>query len=169
MQTEDIEIRASTPADEAGVTGLLRACYPPLLAAHYDGALLDRALPLMTQANPLLMACGTFYVAQLPSGSIVGCGGWTPDRPGTGDVEQGLGHVRHFATHPNFLRMRIGTRVLMRCIADAAAAGMAMLECYSTLGAERFYASGGFVSIDRVLVDMPGDVRFPAVLMKRGA
>jgi hypothetical protein len=43
----------------------------------------------MTKANPKLLASGTFYVAQSLHGEIVGCGGWTREQPGTGEVVQG--------------------------------------------------------------------------------
>lgn len=166
MQTDDVVLRVSVPADEAAVTALLRACYPPLLAMHYDAALLAQALPAMTKANPRLLAAGTYYVAQLASGALVGCGGWTADRPGSGEEVEGLGHIRHFATHPKFTRRRIGTQLLKRCFADARIDGRHGLECYSTLGAQDFYASAGFEFVERVDVDLPGNVRFPAVLMK---
>lgn len=59
-----------------------------------------------------------------------------------------------------------------RVITTARAAGIATLECYSTLVAERFYSALGFrglatITIPMPRLDRPGEfVQFPAVLMR---
>src|SRR3954471_12267580 len=52
-------IRIARPADSDAVSALLLASYSILLAAHYDSGALSQALPLMTRANPTLLASGT--------------------------------------------------------------------------------------------------------------
>ena len=79
-------IRIAGPADSDAVSALLAASYSRLLAARYDRDLLGRALPFMTSANPILLASGTYYVAEREPGHLVGCGGWTTARPGSGEV-----------------------------------------------------------------------------------
>ena len=54
-----------------------------------------------------------------------GCGGWTVERPGSeGETEQGLGHFRHFATHPDHVRKGIGKLIAERSFGDAVGAGI---------------------------------------------
>jgi len=49
------------------------------VAPGYPAELLARAVPLMARANPALLRCGTYYLAQGPEGDVLGCGGWTFD------------------------------------------------------------------------------------------
>jgi GNAT superfamily N-acetyltransferase len=143
------------------------------LARAYDAELLAATLPAMTRAQPKLLACPTWFVAVHASGQLVGCGGWTHERPGTGEVETGLGHVRHFGTHVDHLRQGIAAAIGTQTIATARAAGIGRLDCYSTLVAERFYASLGFRTIEAITVpmphlDRPGEfIDFPSLLMRR--
>lgn len=99
MSTSPFTIRIAAPSDACGVSDLLKTSYGELLAGHYELALLARALPLISRANPALLNSGRYFVAHDGENRIVGCGGWSLDRPGTGELEGGLAHVRHFATH----------------------------------------------------------------------
>jgi N-acetylglutamate synthase-like GNAT family acetyltransferase len=132
-------IRIAGPADSDAVSALLAASYSRLLAARYDRDLLGRALPFMTSANPILLASGTYYIAEREPGHLVGCGGWTTARPGSGEVIEAEAHIRHFATHPEWVGRGIGTSLLARCLRDAGQRGIRQLHCFSTWNAERFY------------------------------
>jgi predicted N-acetyltransferase YhbS len=116
-------VRVATPSDAAGVSAVLAASYGTLLASHYNAALLDLALPLMTSANPALLGSSNYYVAQNGAGEIVGAGGWSFERPGTTEIVHGLAHVRHFATDPKWVGRGIASSILSRCVRDAAALG----------------------------------------------
>ena len=162
----DFTIRVADPTDLDAVTELLEASYPLLLASAYDASLLDAALPAMTRAQPALLASGTYYVAVSPGGRIVGCGGWSRERPGSGETVAKLGHVRHFGTHPDWIRRGVGRALYERCAHDARRAGLARLECYSTLSAEPFYAALGFERVRHIEVAFPSNVEFPGTLMQ---
>ena len=149
------------------MSAVLAASYSTLLASHYEKALLDRALPFMTKANPKLLASGTFYVAQSHNDEIVACGGWTPEHPETGDVLKEEAHIRHFATHPDWARMGVARSIMERCCIDANAQGISKLLCYSTLVAESFYRAFGFKSIAWLDVLMGSKVPFKTVMMQR--
>jgi N-acetylglutamate synthase-like GNAT family acetyltransferase len=138
-----------------------------LLASNYDETTLDSALPYMVKANPNLLASGTYYVAEVELGTIVGCGGWTLEKPGTGEIVKGEAHIRHFAVHPDCIKRGIGTALLTRCITEARLGGIHKLHCFSTLNAEAFYRASGFQTIDFVDVRMGPSVEFRAVLMHR--
>ncbi len=164
-------VRAARPTDAAAVDRLLERCYGTLLAPDYEPEVLARALPRMNRSNPKLLVCPTWYVAQIQGGEhdgrIGGCGGWTPERPGSAELEPGLAHVRHFGTDPDLTGHGIARALIERTIADAQEAGFDRLECFSTITAEAFYSRFGFRTVERVDVAMGPDISLPSVLMIR--
>jgi N-acetylglutamate synthase-like GNAT family acetyltransferase len=138
-----------------------------LLARSYEADTLKLALPFIVKANPTLLASGTYYVAEVEPGSLVGCGGWTPAKPGSDEIVEGEAHIRHFAVHPGWTKRGIGTALLTRCITDARLGGIHKLHCFSTLNAEPFYRASGFRTIGLINVRMGPAIAFPSVLMQR--
>src|SRR5215468_9489300 len=132
-------IRIADLSDSDAVSALLAASYSTLFPAHYSSETLRSALPDMTKANPKLLASGTYYVAEAEPGNLIGCGGWTAARPGSGEIVEGEAHIRHFATHPEWIGRGVGSSLLARCFSDARTLGIRKLHCFSTLNAERFY------------------------------
>ncbi|WP_245190861.1 GNAT family N-acetyltransferase [Jannaschia formosa] len=130
-----LSLRPATPADLPSVDMLLAASYPRLLAADYPPSVLVTALPRICRARPELLASGTYHLA-FEGETLVACGGWTRARP-TGGTEPGLGHVRHVAAHPDHLRRGHARRLMEHCLAEARAAGMRALDCFSTRTARR--------------------------------
>lgn len=164
----DFRIRVAGPDDAAAIEAVLAASYPVLMAPAYEPGVLAAALPLITRANPKLIAAGTYYVAENPAGRVVACGGWTPDRPGTGEIEPGLAHVRHFAVDPAWSGRGLGRALFERCRQEAQAAGRTRFECFSSLNAEPFYRHLGFATRARADVPLGPTVTFPSLLMLRG-
>ena len=167
MNHDGILIRCAGPDDETAISTLLRASYSRLLRPHYNADLLAHALPIITKANPRLLAAGTFYVAETAAGSALACGGWSPGRPGTGNVHAGETHIRHFATHPDWVRCGLGSAILARCIDAARAHGASRVTCYSSLSAEDFYRANGFTMEARFDAMLGGTVPFPSSMMAR--
>ncbi len=159
-------MRVSTLGDVKGVGALLQASYPILMESAYDEVLLAPALKLMTRPNPALLASGTFYLAEARDGLVVGCGGWTLERPGGDVVEAGLAHIRHFGTHPNWTHRGIGRAIYRLCEANAQSAGITSFECDASLNAEGFYSALGFESIRRMDCALSSSVALPGVLMR---
>jgi GNAT superfamily N-acetyltransferase len=162
---EAYRVRASTLADASGVSEILAASYATLLAAHYAPDVLARALPFMNTANPKLLACGTYYVAETGLGTLIGCGGWTHQPPGSRNVVPGEAHVRHFGTHPDWTRRGVARAIMDRCRAEARLQGVTRLQCYATLQAERFYNELGFVTIGPLQVRLRDEVDLPSIRM----
>jgi N-acetylglutamate synthase-like GNAT family acetyltransferase len=160
-------IRVARDSDSDAVSGLLVASYSNLLTSRYDSETVGRALPFMTRSNPTLLASGTYYVAETAPGLLVGCGGWTMARPGSGEIIDGEAHVRHFATHPECVGQGIGTSLLGRCFSDARSCGIRRLHCFATLNAELFYRASGFETVGPINVPMGPSLTFPSVLMSR--
>ena len=159
------QIRVAVPDDADRVEALLQSSYPQLMAPAYEARLLGAALKLMTRANPALLESGSYYLIAGDGDDLAACGGWTRQRPGSGEIEDGLGHIRHFATHPQWLGRGLGTAILERCRREAIAAGLTRFECFSSLNAEGFYAAAGFERERRVDIEMGPEIRLPAVLM----
>ncbi|GJL83336.1 MAG: N-acetyltransferase [marine bacterium B5-7] len=129
--------------------------------------MLSRVLPLITQANPKLLASGLYYVAQDAEDALVGCGGWSPEQPGEDGSQQGVGHIRHFATHPDFLGVGIGRAIYQQCETQAIVAGIVRFVCYSSLNAEPFYTALGFNTVGPTTVRMSSGCVFPIMQMQR--
>jgi len=121
----------------------------------------------LTTANASLLASGTYYVVVGNEGHLVGCGGWTAADPASGRIIEGEAHIRHVATHPDWVRRGIGTSLLVRCLNDVQSLQIHTLHCLSTLNAERFYRTVGFITVGSVHVPMGSSLVFPGVLMRR--
>jgi N-acetylglutamate synthase-like GNAT family acetyltransferase len=163
---DPMQVRAATTADSDRVTKILAASYPALMRGAYSEALLERALPLITRANPALLESGTYYLAAL-DGEAVACGGWSHRPPERDSREPGLAHIRHFATHPDWTGRGAGRAVYDRCEADASAAGFTRFVCYASRNGERFYAALGFRRLREIAVPIAAGLLFPSVLMVR--
>jgi len=163
----EFTVRVATAEDEAAVCDLLGASYPELMSASYDAALLADALPLFTRANASLLSSGSYYLAESEVRGLVGCGGWTRGRPGTGEVVPGLGHIRHFGTHASWIGKGVGRSIYAMCEEKARAAGVRRFECYSSLNAQGFYAALGFRPVRQIEVQLSPEVAVPGVLMQR--
>ncbi len=159
-------VRVARPDDAAGVERVLRASYPALMAADYEAALLARALPVMTRASPRLLAGGSYFVAEMDE-LMVGCGGWSWEKPGTSSVEPGDGHIRHFATDAAWVGRGIGRAIYARCEATARAAGVRRLHCFASRNGEAFYAALGFGRIAALDVAIGPELVFPSIHMTR--
>lgn len=166
MPRPSTEIRIATPADANAVAAVLTASYEATFPGWYAADVLRVALPAMTRANPDLLASGSYFVAN--SGrTLAACGGWTEATPGTGLVTPGIGHVRHFATHPAALRRGLAGAILAACVDQARARGIAALDCFSSLPAEAFYAARGFAVLRREAIALGPAAAFPVVVMRR--
>jgi GNAT superfamily N-acetyltransferase len=160
----EISIRAARSEDQELLSAMLAASYASLKGS-YDPHGLDAALPYMSRANPKLLAGGTYYLAAI-GGEPAGCGGWSVEKPGCGEIRKGIAHIRHFATHPDHVRKGVARSLLLRCLAEASAAGIRTMRCQSTLPAEGFYRSAGFRRLGVIEVEMGPDLVLPAVDMR---
>lgn len=160
-------IRTAQSTDADAISALSEASYSRLLAASYDSGVLRLALPYMVKANSKLLASGAYYVAEIKPGVLVGCGGWSAEKPGGGEIIEGEAHVRHFAVLPEWTRRGYGTSLLTRCMGDARSLGIRKLHCFSTLNAEPFYRASGFVTIGPIDVPMGPTAALPGILMQR--
>lgn len=168
MTTREITyvIRPGEADDVPGVDALLERCYPALLKADYPPSVMVTAVPLISRAQPALITCGTYYVADAGPDGIIGAGGWTIRDPG-GVTDPSRASIRHFATDPTLLRKGIAHQLMRRCIEDSTAAGLQGMTCYSTRTAVPFYRAEGFAPRAEVELELRAGIRFPAIRMER--
>jgi N-acetylglutamate synthase-like GNAT family acetyltransferase len=120
----------------------------------------------MTRARPELLVADYWFVAETDDGQIVGCGGWTAHSPEDNSEKPRIGHVRHFATDPDFTRKGVASSLIEKVFETARGEGMEELHCLSTIAAREFYQSHGFESVADAYVSI-GELKFPAIRMKR--
>jgi GNAT superfamily N-acetyltransferase len=163
-----ITVRPARAADLPALDALFARSYPRLLKADYAPSVLVGAIPVIARAQPALVTSGTFFVAE-EDGALRAAGGWTAAAPGRlPQGAPGTGHVRHVVTDDRHLRRGLAGRVMAVVMSTARDAGLARLDCASTLTAVPFYQAMGFATVGPITVPLgPAGLRFPAVLMRR--
>lgn len=163
MAAATITIRKSRPADLAAADALYAESYPVLLRDDYPPSVRVLALPLISRAQPHLLASGTYYVAEDEDGRLVAAGGWTRS-----PRHRDIGQVRHVVTDHRRTRQGIGRALMTHILETAGAAGLRHLQCQSTRTAVPFYAACGFRELGPIEVPLAPGIAFPAVAMERG-
>lgn len=128
-----MRLRIAMPEDADAVASVLGPSYARLMAGAYPPDLLARTLPAITRANPALLSSGRYYLVEAETGEPAGCGGWSGHPPGRRDEDSERAHIRHFATHPAWIRRGVGRLLYERCAADARAAGFTLFEAWASL------------------------------------
>ncbi|MEM9852479.1 MAG: GNAT family N-acetyltransferase [Pseudomonadota bacterium] len=161
-----LTIRVATKADLAETDALFARSYPALLKADYPPSVLVTALPIISRAQPKLLATGTFFLAEI-DGTIVGAGGWTAAAPGAGGRARGVAHVRHLVTDQDYTRRGVARALMTTVFETAASAGVTRMDCQSTRTAVPFYKAVGFKPLGDITVPLRPGIDFPAVAMTR--
>lgn len=162
-----IIIRPATPEDASAVEAVSKASYGHHFPAVYDAEVLRSVLPVITKASPTLLHSGHFFVAETAEGEVVGCGGWSEERPGTRETDGETGHLRHFAVAPSAGSAGVGRQIFETCRQQVQDAGLSRLEVWSSLNAARFYARMGFAETGPRTVMIAGTLPFPSIEMHR--
>jgi GNAT superfamily N-acetyltransferase len=166
MTTDTLTLRPAEPSDMDALDRLFGQSYPILLKPDYPPSVLVTAVPLISKAQPALIATGTFFVI-CDGDDIVGAGGWTMQAPGGKPGTRGIGHIRHMVTDHRRIREGIGRRLIEHIILHAHACGMMQLHCQSTRTAVPFYESVGFVAQGEIDIPLRPGIEFPAVVMTK--
>jgi len=164
MQTSNnYALRRAGPDDEASITALLDDCYSVFAPQFYGASVLEMALPVMTTANLQLLQSGNFWVAESAEALTVGCGGWSLEWPGTGEIVPREAHIRQYAVHPKWIRRGIASSINRKCFTAAAEHGIELIHCYAALGSEPFYEALGFDVIGSMVLELPNGVSIPVI------
>ncbi len=162
-----IIIRPAVPEDASAVEAVSKASYEHHFPAAYDAEVLHVVLPIITKANGSLLQSGRFFVAETAEGAVVGCGGWSEERPGTRERDSETAHLRHFAVGPSAGGAGVGRQIFEACHQQAQNAGLTRLEVWSSLNAARFYARMGFAETGPRTAMIAGTLPFPSIEMHR--
>jgi len=162
-------IRKATLQDSASIVALIARSARALGTARYSAAQIEGALRGAFGLDTQLVRDGTYFVAEDPPGSIIGCGGWSrrqtlfgsdqrADRePGELDPARDAAKIRAFFVDPAQTRRGIATAILERCEAEAFATGFSRLELMGTLTGVALYEARGYVALKQVTYEMaPG-------------
>ena len=159
-------IRLARPSDLAELDALFARAYPALLRPDYPPSVLVTALPLISRAQPALLASGTYRVVET-EGRIVAAGGWTRQAPPGLRTRRGAASVRHVVTDPGHLRLGHARTLLTAALDEARAQGMTAMAAMSTRTAVPFYEALGFEALGEVEVMLRDGIGFPSVAMQR--
>lgn len=162
MPADAITLRTATAGDLGAIDRILADSYHALLRTDYPPSVQVTALPIIARANPALVASGTYYVAEVQDGAIVGAGGWSRSL-----WQRGAADVRHLVTHRAHLRRGIARRIIEAIASEAQRAGLQRLDCLSTRTAVPFYRAVGFREDREIVVGLRPGIDFPVVRMVR--
>ena len=174
-----ISIRLATERDIPGLRPLIEASVLGLQAADYSPAQLQQSLKTVYGVDTLLIADGTYFVAEAqgPALTIVGCGGWSRRKTLYGgdqwaaredsllDPARDAAKIRAFFVHPASARRGIGGMILEACEKAAQAAGFRRLEMGATLTGVPFYRAKGYLELGDEQVPMGEGLTLPIVRM----
>lgn len=166
MPNDTLTLRTAETSDLDALDRLFGQSYPVLLKPDYPPSVLVTAVPLISKAQPTLIASRSFFVV-CDDDEIVGAGGWTMLAPGGKPGSRGIGHIRHVVTDHQRTRQGIGRKLLDYVITHAHASGMTQLHCQSTRTAVPFYSAMGFVPQGEIDIPLRPGITFPAVFMVR--
>ncbi len=161
-----IQVRKALPEDVPILRELIDASVRGLQAGDYSPAQIEAALKTVYGVDTLLIADGTYLVAEVETPSegatIVGCGGWSKRMTLYGGDQfaaredsllapaRDAAKIRAFFVHPAWARRGIGSAILEACEQAATAAGFARLEMGATLSGVPFYAARGYVALENL-------------------
>jgi GNAT superfamily N-acetyltransferase len=186
---ETFALRLATEDDVPALQALIEASVRGLQAGDYTQAQIEGALGTVLGLDTQLIRDKTYFVAQIEdyrkhsSGAqaltyrLAGCGGWSkrktlfgadrgPGRePELLDPATDAAKVRAIFVHPDYARRGLGTLILARVEAEAAAAGFTRYEMGSTLTGVPLYRLKGYVEVERIGVPLHNGEALPVVRM----
>jgi GNAT superfamily N-acetyltransferase len=178
-------LRLATGDDIPALHGLIEASVRGLQAGDYTQAQIEGALGSVLGLDTQLIRDRTYFVAEALGAKgqtvLAGCGGWSkrktlfgadrgPGRePELLDPATDAAKVRAIFVHPSFARRGLGSLMLARVEAAAAAAGFRRYEMGSTLTGVPLYLFKGYIEVERIGVPLKNGEALPVVRMVKGA
>lgn len=155
MDRPEPVLRIATPADAQRVEALMKESAAAIFPRFYDERQSESAIRYVAEADPMLLADGTYFVLE-SDGELVACGGWSRRaRPYTGSGEfEDEGRLLDPSTEPamvramfvrdDWTRRGLGRRILEECEAAARREGFTQLALMATLPGVSLYLAYGF-------------------------
>ena len=168
--------RLATEEDLPALRALMDLAIGTLQRDFLDAAQIAASRAVMG-LDTQLVADRTYFLIE-DAGALAGCGGWSRRATLYGgdhstalrdaallDPAHDAARVRAMYTHPDYARRGVGSLILRRCEAAAAAEGFTRVQLMATLAGEPLYRSRGYVEIERTDAAPVGGVTVPLVLM----
>jgi GNAT superfamily N-acetyltransferase len=169
MQDASYRIRQATLDDRPALVDLIARSARLLGTARYSASQIEGALRGAFGVDTQLIDDGSYFVAEDPAGTIIGCGGWSRRRTlfggdqrsdreaGELDPKKDAAKIRAFFVDPAHTRRGIATALLARCENEACSFGFSRFELMGTLTGVALYEARGYVPIRPVTYELgPG-------------
>jgi len=178
VELAEAVLRVATVDDQSAIQSLMHESAAALFPRFYDERQSASAVRYVAQADPMLLADGTYFVLE-SGGETVGCGGWSRrDKlyTGSGDADGDAraldpatepARVRAMFVRADWTRRGLGRRILEACEAAARCDGFRQLSLVATMPGLPLYLAYGFRPIEDVEVTVPDGVRIPCVAMEK--
>lgn len=172
-------IRVATMADVPALEELIAASVRGLSAGFYTPEQIEAAIVAVFGVDTQLIADGTYYLLDGPTG-VQAIGGWSYRRTlYGGDQMKGTedpvldprtepARIRAFFVRPDAARGGLARRLYIECARAAYARGFRTFELMATLPGVPFYEALGFSRIETVALRLAEGVELPLVRMGRG-
>ena len=178
MSANDVTLRVAERADAPAIDALMKESGASLFPAYYDERQTASAVRFVAQADPMLIADGTYFVLEA-GGELVACGGWSRrDRLYTGSGEsEDDGRLLEPATEPakvramfvraDWTRRGLGRRIIEECEHAARSEGFRRLALLATLPGVPLYTACGFEPGEEIDVALEDGVPLACVAMEK--
>ena len=178
MEWDDPVLRVARPDDAAAVEALMKESVAEIFPRYYDERQVASSIEHVAEADPMLLADGTYFLLE-SHGELVACGGWSRrDRLYTGSGEaEGDNRILDPGTEPakvramfvrsDWTRRGLGRRILRECEAAARREGFTRLSLGATLPGVPLYTACGFEPVSEGEVVLSDGVRLRYVSMEK--
>ena len=172
-------IRPATVDDQPVLADLIARSARGLSQGDYTPEQVEGALRGTFGVDSQLVQDRSYFVAEQPDGTLVGCGGWSRRRTLFGGDAHGArdateldpatdaARIRAFFVDPDHARQGIGRALLERCESDAQAHGFTRFELMGTLPGVRLYLAMGYSPDEPVSQPLGGGLTMDFIRMTR--
>jgi GNAT superfamily N-acetyltransferase len=170
--------RRATPNDIPDIRALIARSARELSVGFYTSEQVEAAITHVFGVDTQLIADGTYFVIDSPSG-LAAAGGWSARHTLFGgdqmknaedpllDPASDAARIRAFFVDPRWARRGLARTLYDACAHAAAAAGFHRLELMATAPGEPVYERLGFTVLERVELSLPSGISIPLARMAR--
>lgn len=179
MKNNAISIRLATLDDIPAIEALMKRSITGLGVGHYSESQIETCCQFICIPDRQLIEDKTYFVAVMPEGKIVGCGGWsfrsllsaghkaTAQANTKLDPTKESARIRAMFVDPDYSGQGIGTKILEQAEQDAKAYGFSKGTLFALSSGLAFYKAKGWISVKEETLVLPNGIGIIDVLMKK--